>query len=142
MSPPIDDPVYGYRTINVAFQERNPESLLAVIRRLIRVRQGHACFGRGSIEFLDCGNPHVVAFVRRDADETILVTANLSGSPQPVLIDLIGSEGCGLVEIVDDVAFPPVGSRPYTVTLGPHACHWLQVLPVGASSAVGRHAGV
>jgi maltose alpha-D-glucosyltransferase/alpha-amylase len=92
--PPIDDPVAGFRVVNVSSQEGNTRSLLNAIRRLIRVRRQYRAFGRGDIEIVDCGNPHVLTFVRRFGTETILAAANLSrtsvtisvygGSPNPV----------------------------------------------------------
>ncbi|HEV3057553.1 MAG TPA: maltose alpha-D-glucosyltransferase [Vicinamibacterales bacterium] len=124
--PPIDDAVYGYQAVNVARQARDPDSLLASISRLIAVRRRHPAFGRGSIEFLPCNNPHVLTFVRRLEGDTIVVVANLAASIQFVAIDLpAASAGAAVVELIDDTPVPPVGSSPYGVTLGPHACYWL-----------------
>jgi maltose alpha-D-glucosyltransferase/alpha-amylase len=123
--PIIDNPVNGYRVVNVAAQQRRSDSLLARVRRLIEARRRHRAFGRGSIDFLRTGNEAILAFVRRYLDETILVVANLSGSVQSVMLELPSSAaGLGLVEIVDDVAFPPAGSSPYLLALAPYASYW------------------
>ena len=55
------------------------------MQRLIHVRRRPRAFGRGSTEYVDCGNQHVLAFVRRHLDETLLVLANLADSPQTQL---------------------------------------------------------
>ena len=46
--PPILDPLYGYQTINVEAQARDPHSLLNWMRRLLAVRSQQKAFGRGS----------------------------------------------------------------------------------------------
>ena len=136
VSPPIDDPVCGYRVVNVADQEANRESLLQVIKRLIHARRRHRAFGRGAIEFLECRNPRVLAFLRCHMDETLLVVANLSELPQPALVELPNAVGCALIEIVHQVAFPPAEARPYVLTLAPRACYWFQVVPADQVVAV------
>src|SRR5262249_3394843 len=87
-APPIMDPVYGFQAINVEAQERYPFSLLNWTKRLIGMRKRHRVFGRGSLEFVGCANRKVLAFLRRDAHEVILVIANLSREVQPAEIDL------------------------------------------------------
>ena len=83
-APPIMDAVYGYQAINVEAQERYPFSLLNWMKRLIAMRKQHRVFGRGSLEFVACPNRKVLAFLRRDDRETILVVVNLSSSvPRP-----------------------------------------------------------
>ena len=72
-APPIMDPVYGYQAINVEAQERYPFSLLNWMKRLIAMRKQHRVFGRGSLEFVGCSNRKVLAYLRRDEKETILV---------------------------------------------------------------------
>ena len=72
------DPVYGYQAINVEAQERAPFSLLNWTKRLVAMRQQHPVFGRGSLEFVWCPNRKILAYLRRDDQETILVVVNLS----------------------------------------------------------------
>src|SRR5437762_4754590 len=87
-APPIMDPVYGYQAINVEAQERYPFSLLNWMKRQIATRKQHRVFGRGSIEFVSCSNRKVLAYLRRDERETVLVVANLSRAVQPAELDL------------------------------------------------------
>ena len=127
--PVIDDPTYGCQAVNVESQERAKESLLTKIRWLIAVRRQHSAFSRGSIEFLNSGNDGVLAFLRRFADETLVVVMNLAASPQQATL-LLPSSAAGLtaIEIVDEVFLRPVEPGPYTLTLGPHAYCWLQLV--------------
>ncbi len=87
------DPVYGYQSINVEAQERSPFSLLNWMKRLIAMRKQHRVFGRGTLEFVGCPNRKVLAYLRRDDRETILVVANLSRTVQPAELDLTAFAG-------------------------------------------------
>src|SRR5690606_19673661 len=81
--PAIIDPEYHYETINVEAQVGNPSSLLWWMRRLIALRKTHPVLGRGDIEFLTPANPKVLAFLRRDKDQQVLIVANLARFAQP-----------------------------------------------------------
>src|SRR5438067_5327190 len=97
-APPIMDPVYGYQAINVEAQERYPFSLLNWMKRLVATRKQHRVFGRGTLEFVPCANRKVLAYLRRDDKETILVVANLSRTVQPAALDLKPFAGLIAVE--------------------------------------------
>jgi maltose alpha-D-glucosyltransferase/alpha-amylase len=128
VAPVIEDPVHGYRVVNVASQEHDPDSLLARVKRLICARRRHPAFGRGSIEFLSTGNNEILAFVRSHLGDTVLVVTNLSNVAQSVTLELPGSLlNRDMVEIVDDVPFPSSGASPYSLALGPHASYWLSL---------------
>jgi maltose alpha-D-glucosyltransferase / alpha-amylase len=58
------DPVYGYESVNVEAQTRNPSSLLHWMRRMLEVRRLHPVFGTGSIEIVSTDNPSVLAYIR------------------------------------------------------------------------------
>jgi maltose alpha-D-glucosyltransferase/alpha-amylase len=127
--PVITDPVYGYQAVNVAAQRATPSSLLNTMRRLIATRKRSKAFGRGTIEFLKPRNTSVLAFLREHGDERILVVANLSGRSQPVELDLSRFPGAVPFELLGDTRFPPLGDRPYFLSLGPHGFYWFRLDP-------------
>ncbi|MFN7918196.1 MAG: maltose alpha-D-glucosyltransferase [Vicinamibacterales bacterium] len=128
-APPIVDPVYGYPSINVEALERSPFSLLNWMKRLIALRRQHRVFGRGTLEFLPCSNRKVLAYLRRDANETVLVLANLSRSLQPAEIDLSGCAGLTPVEVFGLTVFPKLSAdRPAFFTLGPYGAYWFSLV--------------
>jgi len=122
--PVITDPVYSYQAVNVAAQEKQPGSLLATMKHLIATRKRSAAFGRGDIEFLRPRNQSVLAFLRRYADETLLIVANLSARTQPTELPLAAYEGAVPVEMLGGARFPAIGREPYFVSLGPHGFYW------------------
>jgi maltose alpha-D-glucosyltransferase/alpha-amylase len=123
--PLIIDAQHHYQTVHVEQQVKNPESLLWWMRRLIAARKRHRAFGRGDLEFLHPGNPHVLAFLRRWGDEQLLIVANLSGFVQYAELDLSTVKGCVPRELFSRSAFSPIAGDPYPVTLGPHDWLWL-----------------
>jgi maltose alpha-D-glucosyltransferase / alpha-amylase len=133
--PVITDPIYHFETVNVEAQQASPGALLWWMRRLIALRRRFRVFGRGSIEFLHPDNRKVLAYLRRDENETILVVANLSRNIQAVEIDLSAFKNRTPVELFGQTRFPPIGELPYFLTLGPHAFYWfaLEPRPVEAS---------
>ena len=126
-APPIMDPVYGYQSINVEAQERYPFSLLTWMKRLIATRRQHRVFGRGSLEIIGCPNRKVLAFLRRDERETILVVANLSRTVQPAELDLAAFAGLVPVEMNGLTEFPRITDRPFFLSLGPYAAYWFAI---------------
>jgi maltose alpha-D-glucosyltransferase / alpha-amylase len=127
--PVVTDPEYHYESVNVEAQLGNAASLLSWTRRLIELRKRHPAFGRGTLEFLHPENRKVLAFIRRHASESILVLANLSRFVQYTELDLTAFAGTQLVEMFGGIEFPPIGDRPYFMTLGPHAFYWFSLRP-------------
>ena len=125
--PVILDPISNYQAVNVEAQQRSPNSQLNWLRRLIRVRRAHKVFGRRSLEFLNHGNGRIVAYVRRLQDDIALVVNNLSRFSQAVELDLSSYQGLIPVEMAGKSAFPIIGDRPYSVTLGPYGFYWLSL---------------
>jgi maltose alpha-D-glucosyltransferase / alpha-amylase len=122
--PTLMDPLYGYETINVEAQMRDPHSLLHWMRRMLAVRRRHAAFGRGSLRFLYPKNRKVLAFLREHDGETILCVANVSRAPQAVEIDLSEFAGRMPVELNGGSVFPPIGQLTYLLTLPPYGFYW------------------
>ena len=125
--PTIIDPEYHYETVNVEAQQANPRSLWWWMKRTVALRRQHRVFGRGDIEFLHPENPKVLAFVRDDGDEQVLVVANLSRYAQACELDLREHAGAYPVEMFGATAFPQIGEQPYRLTLGGHGWFWFQL---------------
>jgi len=128
-SPLIVDPVYGYQAINVEAQERDQSSPLNWTKRIIAVRRRYATFGVGDLELIETGNRSVLAFLRKTAGETLLVVANMSRFVQPAELQLTHLNGQRPVEVMGGAEFPCIGSKPYFLSLGPHAFFWFEVKP-------------
>ncbi len=128
-SPVIVDPEYHYETVNVETQQRNPQSLLWWMKRIIDLRKRYKAFGRGSLEFLPVENRKILAFIREFENEKILVIANLSRFSQAAELHLGEYETMIPVEMFGRTKFPPIGELPYFLTLSPHGFYWFSLEP-------------
>ncbi|HEY5226168.1 MAG TPA: maltose alpha-D-glucosyltransferase, partial [Methylovirgula sp.] len=122
--PSIMDPLYGYESVNVEAQSRDPHSLLNWTRRILAVRREHNAFGRGTLRFLYPRNRKILAYLREYEDETILCVANVAHSPQAVELDLSEFTGRVPVELNNGSLFPPIGQLTYLLTLPPFGFYW------------------
>ena len=135
--PVIQDPVYGYQSVNVEAQSRTISSLLSNTRRLIAARQTVQAFGRGALIFLYPRNRKILAYLRQYKDETILCVFNLSRSAQPLELDLEAYKGRIPVELLSRSVFPAIADRLYGLTLQGYGFLWFSLIdPTQATSAL------
>ncbi len=99
------------------------------MKRLIGLRRQHQVFGRGAIEFVPSPNRKVLAYVRRDENDTILCVANLSRTVQPIELDLTPFRGLVPVEMLGHSEFPRIGDQPYFLSLGAYGFNWFRLQP-------------
>ncbi len=131
--PPLMDPVYGYQSVNVEAEMRDPSSFLHWLQRMLAVRRQHPIFATGGLEVLPADNPSVLAYVRsgrggiEGPERSVLCVCNLSRFAQSAQISLARWQGAVPVELIGRAEFPPVGEEPYHVMLGPHGFYWLDL---------------
>lgn len=88
IEPVISGGEYGYQTLNVVAEQRDPRSLLHWLERAIRQRKLAPEFGSGSFDVMKTGDEAVLA-VRYDWDTgTIVAVHNLSPDSRSVRLDL------------------------------------------------------
>jgi maltose alpha-D-glucosyltransferase / alpha-amylase len=133
--PPLQDPIYGYQSVNVEAHARDPHSLLHWMRRILAVRSRGSVFGRGTMRLLYPANRKILAYLRELQDTTILCVFNLSRSAQAVELDLSACAGRVPVEMLGDSIFPPIGQLPYLLTLPPYSFYWFELSGEGALPA-------
>jgi maltose alpha-D-glucosyltransferase/alpha-amylase len=105
---------------------------------LVALRKRYRAFASGSLEILRPDNRKVLAFLRRQDDELILVVVNLSRNVQCAELDLSEFRGATPVELFGNMEFPVVGDLPYFITLGPHGFYWFALEPETEQSHVPR----
>ena len=126
--PPISDPVYGFGRVNVKAQELDPGSLLNWTSRQLELRRQHSTFATGDLQFIGSSNPAVLAFVRRSADETLLIVSNFAANAQATTLALGDFAGRTPVTLAGAAAFPAIEETgEYPVMLGKHEFYWLRL---------------
>jgi maltose alpha-D-glucosyltransferase/alpha-amylase len=123
---PIPDGRYGPEQVNVAAQERDPDSLLSWIRQLIQRYRECPELAWGRYTVLDTGEPSVLAH-RCDIDGTVIALHNLADrdvTPRLVLDNLDGSHV--LTDLLHDGRTDVLDDGTVTLRLGPYGCRWLR----------------
>jgi len=76
-----------YKTVNVAAEENDPNSLLNYYKKLIRLRKENAQLRDGDFVPVDESNNSVLSYLRKTKDgKAVLVSLNFTASPQTVNI--------------------------------------------------------
>ncbi len=125
--PVIAEEPYAYEELNVAEQRADPDSLLNAIRRLIEVRKQYAVFGRGEMRLLAVEPKAVLAYLRIQGPETMLVLNNLSPEIQEVTLELSKYRGSVPLDVLTGEELPEIGSGPYTLELQGNGYRWLRL---------------
>ncbi|AFY01916.1 glycoside hydrolase family 13 protein [Bdellovibrio bacteriovorus] len=71
----------NYKSINVAAQDKDPNSVLNFYRNLISLRKAHPVFIYGIYEEVLGKHDQIYAYTRNDGKEKMLVMANMTGKP-------------------------------------------------------------
>jgi maltose alpha-D-glucosyltransferase/alpha-amylase len=125
--PVINDPVYGYRRVNVADQRRDPQSLLNWTERIIRMRKECPEIAWGDFTVLRANAPEVL-ILRYDWRDTSLVTMhNFSSRKQKVRMTVDASNGGLLVELFDGHHSKSHNDGAHRIDLAPYGWRWFRV---------------
>lgn len=68
----------NYKTVNVAAEEKEPNSPLNYFKKVVKLRKDNPVLVYGKYELLDKDNPKIYAYTRTLGDEKILVLLNFS----------------------------------------------------------------
>ena len=129
----------NYAAWNVAAQTDDPASLLSHYRRLVGARNASAALRRGQTLAVPASDAGVIAYVREDGDERVLVAVNLRGGAADALLSLppgVFEAGTVATESLVGGAAPDLSvSAPgqAAVSLGPYEA--LVLRPAGAVAA-------
>ncbi|MBG0771783.1 MAG: maltose alpha-D-glucosyltransferase, partial [Anaerolineaceae bacterium] len=127
-TPVITDRNYSYKVLNVAAEEKDPNSLLSKMKHLVQIRKENPILAIGGYEFLAADVNQVLTIHRTLEDEEMICILNLSEQPQELHLDLSQWNGCKPVDILTDEALPAISDEPYSVNLNPLAYHWLKLV--------------
>ncbi len=85
--------------ISLEEEKQDPNSLWNYYKRMIATRKANPAFIDGSYKTIGNDNEHLFSFIRKDAEQTILVAINLSDKEAEAVIDINGNP----VKIISDV---------------------------------------
>lgn len=128
--PVISGGEFGYERVNVAEQQRDPDSLLNWTERIVHVRREYREFGCGTCEFLPCDDEAVFAHRLRGDERAVLVLHNLSDRECHVSLPL-GPDVLARDLLGDEVSI--AGRGELRVDLPPYGFRWFREEPAGES---------
>jgi maltose alpha-D-glucosyltransferase/alpha-amylase len=124
--PVIADGPFGFQEVNVAAQQKQPDSLLCRLERLIRVRRQCPEFGCGKSRPLDVGHGAVLAIRSETVDGAVVALHNLSDQAVAVTIELDSDAGERLTDLLGDPAAGSVVDAK--LELPAYGFRWLRVV--------------
>jgi alpha-glucosidase len=114
----------NYRTVNVASEAADPNSLLNWYRQLIALRRSNSALRDGRTVMLDPTNASVLSYARVAGDGSAVVVAlNMSPAPQTLSLGLAaaGVHGARLKTLLSSPVPLPDADTVSAVTLQPYA---------------------
>lgn len=122
----IKDGQFGYPTVNVMNQRRNPESLLNWMERAIRMRKECPEFGWGKWEILETGNPQVMAHRCEWKKGIVYAVHNFSRQPCTVTLKGDRDQDCHFLELMGDCPYEPLAGASREIHLEGFGFRWFR----------------
>jgi maltose alpha-D-glucosyltransferase / alpha-amylase len=129
--PVVSGGRFGYETVNVDAQRRDPGSLLNFMLRLVRTRKECPEFGEGEMTVLETGDPSVLAHCCEWRGGLALAVHNLSGEPRTATLSLDVDDAGRLVDLLGDRPYEPIRGTPAEFQLDGYGYRWLRIHPLG-----------
>ncbi|MDP8931945.1 MAG: alpha-amylase family protein [Actinomycetota bacterium] len=127
--PAIEDGEYGYRSVNVADQQNDPESLLNWITRLIRTRKIAWPTRRAAASYRIVDNDQrdeALVLYYDGADKDLLIVHNLT--PDEVTVDVpVLREHESIIGLFADRDYASIDATSEQLRVGPFGYRWIQL---------------
>lgn len=115
----------NYKTINVAVEEKEPDSLLNWNKKLIALRRSNRAMHEGGLTMLNPTDPNVLSWLRSAApgQAAVVVAMNMSAEPRTISLDLstTGYKGKTVKTLLTDQPSLANTSTVTNITLPPFA---------------------
>lgn len=123
--PVIHDGEFGYEKVNVLKQQRDHDSLLNWLERMIRLRLRSPEFGAGECEWLQTSHEAVLAHSCAGERSCVFAMHNLSG--QPVEVDVsLARKVEGLFDLLENCENAVDGNGTQHFRMKPYGFIWLR----------------
>jgi len=125
--PVLKEGPYGYEHVNVAKQQRDPQSLLRWLTRLIRLRKECPEIGWGDWRVLPIRHANVLALEYQWRGTSLICIHNLSAQPAEIRVPLQEPSQRLLVNLIEDEASDADETGVHRVALDSFAYKWYRV---------------
>ncbi len=127
---------FGYETVNVADQQRDPTSLLTWFQRALLILRECPEFGYGRCAYLDSGDRSVLALVREAPSGTMLALTNLSPKARVVSLGRQAQQDGAPIDVFGDRDYSPTEQNLDAIELAAYGYRWIRL-----SRNIGARAG-
>ncbi len=124
--PVIDDEEFGYKKVNVKAELKDPTSLLNWLKIMIVIRKQHTVFGKGSLTLCSPKSKGILAYLRENNQEKILVISNFSSKIQNVSFKEMGVNEEEIQDILN--LYQPVILEDGKLEIEGFGFRWLKVV--------------
>lgn len=126
--PIIDDPIFGFRRVNVDAQRRDPASFMNWIARLVRVRRECVEIAWGKCEVLGADSPAVLILRYRFRGAAMVTLHNFGDSAQTVRLKLEDTPRANrLVNLISDEHSKAGARGMHEIALDAYGFRWFRV---------------
>jgi maltose alpha-D-glucosyltransferase/alpha-amylase len=125
--PLVERGPYGYESVNVASQQREPASLLRWMTRMIQLRIECPQIGWGDCRLVSTRSQHVLALLYRWRGSAVLCVHNFDAQPHDVTLTLPEREGERLVDLIGDADSKPQPGGAHRLSLDAYGYRWYAV---------------
>jgi maltose alpha-D-glucosyltransferase/alpha-amylase len=126
-SPLIDEGKFSYSQVNVRMQDEDPNSLLNWIRRHLQLRKQYPAFGRGKLQILSTNNKSILAYLRQQEDQTLLIINNLSSEARKIHLDLKQFNFHKVIDLLSDDPPTIITSQENSFELMGYGYRWYKL---------------
>src|SRR5689334_13863099 len=123
--PVVSGGEYGYEIVNVAAEQRDPGSFLNWMERMTRLRMRAPEFGTSRCEWLETGDPAVLAHCCRGERSSVFAVHNLSGREVETTVEL-GRKVDGLYDLLKNCEDHVDGDGRQRFRLRPYGYLWIR----------------
>jgi maltose alpha-D-glucosyltransferase / alpha-amylase len=126
--PVVDDPIFGYRRVNVNAQRRNPDSFLNWLARLIRTRKECIEIAWGECDVLEVDARSVLVLRCQFRESAIVTLHNFGDVARTVRLRLKDHPGAAhLVDLIADEHSQADSHGTHEIALEGYGFRWFRV---------------
>jgi maltose alpha-D-glucosyltransferase / alpha-amylase len=125
--PVVRGGAYGYESVNVEAQRRDPASLMRWLTRMIRLRRECPEIGWGEWRVVPTRSRHVLALLYEWRGNAVLTVHNLDRRAHEVSLTVPAPRGNALASLIDTDANVVDDGTSHRLVLEPHDYRWYRV---------------